>query len=296
MSKKDFFIPDNFGALPPRYSQYESSKVIIIPVPYEQTVSYKRGTKEGPRAIIEASKNIELYDEELEEEIYRVGIHTMDEIELLLGDPKDSLDKIFDLISQEIGKGRLMIALGGEHSITVPSVRAHKEVYKNLSVLQLDAHADLRDSYLGTKYSHACVVKRLLDEAPVVQVGIRSLSKEEASLAKKRKDSIFYAKDLYKKSISYEEIIHCLSEEVYVTIDLDVLDPSVMPSVGTPEPGGLQWYDMLDFLNALSQKRRIIGFDVVELSPIPGNISPDFLTARLIYKLIGYIYRKSNQN
>lgn len=291
MSKKDFFIPNNFGGLPLKYSNHEGSRVLIIPIPYERTVSYRKGTRKGPQAIIEASKNLELYDEELKEEIYKIGIHTLNEIKPLCDDPKEMIEKVFEIISPEVKVGRLVITLGGEHSITIASVKAHREKFKNLSVLQLDAHADLRDSYCGTKYSHASVIRRILDFTPVTQVGIRSLSKEEADFVKKRKRVVFFAKDIFKNKTFFEEIMSSLSEEVYLTIDLDVLDPSIMPSVGTPEPGGFQWYDILNFLHTLSQRKKIVGFDVVELAPISGNVSPDFLAARLIYKLIGYIFK-----
>lgn len=296
MGKKNFTIPNNFGALPEEDSGYDNSKVLILPVPLEQTVTYRRGTKDGPRAIIEASKNLELYDEELNQDIYKVGIHTLDEIEPLLSDPGEMIDELRKIIASELRGGRFVIPLGGEHSITVASVRAYKEQYENLSVLQLDAHADLRDSYSGTKYSHACVVRRILDDVPVVQAGIRSLSREEADFVAKEKRELFFARDLVEHKVSVDEIVSKLTDEVYVTFDLDVLDPSIMPSVGTPEPGGLNWYDTLTLLRGLAERKRIVGFDVVELSPIPGNVSPDFLTAKLIYKLIGYIFKENYHN
>lgn len=296
MEKQNFTIPNNFGALSDEVSSYDNSRVLILPVPFEQTVTYGKGTKDGPRAIIEASKNLELYDEELDEDIYRIGIHTLDEVEPLSSDPGEMLDELCKIISSELKGGRFVIPLGGEHSITVASVRAYKEHYENLSVLQLDAHADLRDSYSGTKYSHACVIRRILDDVPVVQAGIRSLSREEADFVTKEKRELFFARDLVEQKVSVDEIISKLTDDVYVTFDLDVLDPSIMPSVGTPEPGGLNWYDTLTLLRNLAERKRVVGFDIVELSPIPGNVSPDFLTAKLIYKLIGYIFKGNYHN
>jgi agmatinase len=292
MKKEKFTIPHNFGALPFKHSQHDKARAVIIPFPYEQTVSYKTGTKDGPRAIIEASKNLELYDEELDSDIFKMGIHTLDEIEPSLGNPEEMLGEIFSIVLSEIKEGKFTVILGGEHSLTAPCVRAHKEKYKNLSVLQLDAHADLRDSYLGSKYSHASVMRRVLVDTPLVQAGIRSLSREEIDFVRKEQRKIYFAKEFVTDRNSWEKIISALTEEVYLTLDLDVLDPSIMPSVGTPEPGGMGWYDVLEFLFLLSKEKKIVGFDVVELSPIPGNIAPDFLAAKLVYKLLGYIFKK----
>jgi agmatinase len=284
---RKLFLPNNFLGIPQPFSTYKKSKFVILPVPYEQTTTYKTGTKEGPQAIITASKQVELFDEELKIEAYKVGINTAEELEPTSKGPEEMIERIYQVGRELLKDSKVIAMLGGEHTISIGMIKAYKEKYKNLSVLQLDAHADLRQSYQGSKFSHACTMRRVREFAPAVQVGIRNISLEEHNWVKKNKIHLFYAREKDKSSV--DEIINSLSDNVYLTFDLDFLDPSIMPSVGTPEPGGYLWYETLDFLKTLSQKVNIVGFDVVELCPQPGNIAPDFLAAKLIYKLIGFI-------
>ncbi len=287
MLDKKFFLPDNFLGIPKQFSDYTNSKFVILPVPYEQTTTYKAGTKEGPQAILTASKQVELFDEELKLEAYKVGIFTAEELEPTSKGPEEMIERIYRTARKLLKHGKTVVTLGGEHTVSIGTIKAYKEKYKNLSVLQLDAHADLRQSFLGSKFSHACTMRRVREFAPAVQVGIRNISLEEHNWVKKNRIGLFYAQE--KDKYSSDQIINSLSDNVYLTFDLDFLDPSIMPSVGTPEPGGYLWYETLDFLKTLAQKVNIVGFDVVELCPQPGNIAPDFLAAKLIYKLIGYI-------
>lgn len=263
---------------------FNKAKVVILPVPYEGTVFYRHGTSGGPKAIIDASCNMETYDIELKKDFIKLGIYTFDEVNPESASPEkmiNSLEKIFDKILK-FKKWPLM--LGGEHSITQSAVRALKKKYKDLTVLQLDAHADLRDEWEGTQYSHACVMRRCREIANVVQVGIRSMSEEEAKYLEKNKiNSVFYSPELDAK-----KVLKHLSKNVYLTIDLDVLNPALMPAVGSPEPGGLIWYPFMNFLKEIMSKVKIVGADVVELAPLPGNIAPDFMAAVIAYKIIGY--------
>ncbi len=284
-------INNVFLDLDTEINSYQKSKFVILSIPYEQTTSYKCGTKEGPKAIINASRYIELYDEEMNKCPYEAGVHTFGELEIDYSGPKSMVEKIYKNTKEIIRKDKVLISLGGEHSITSGLVKAHKEFYPDLSVLQLDAHADLREEYEGTEFSHASAIRRSLEYCPCVQAGIRSISKEEANFLKNTdRIKMFYAFDVLKNfKNSINEITNSLSDTVYLTIDLDVLDPSIMPAVGTPEPGGLNWYEILELLKYVASRKKIIGIDIVELMPLKENISSDFLAAKLIYKLIAYL-------
>jgi agmatinase len=271
-------------------SVINQAQILILPIPYEQTVSYRPGTREGPRAIITASQEVETYDEELDQETYKVGIHTLRELGPIMSGPQEMIASVQKRVSALLPKEKFLVALGGEHSLSFGLVQAFKEKYPSISVLQLDAHADLRDSYQGTPFSHASVMHRIMEIAPSVQVGVRSLSREESRLIKERELPVYFARDTRGGDNWMEKAMEKLSPQVYLTIDLDVLDPSIMPSVANPEPGGLTWEQILRFLRLLSIKREIVGFDVMELCPISGNIAPDFLAAKLTYRLLGYIF------
>lgn len=286
----------NFGDLLEEYSSFEKSKVIILPIGYEVTASYLKGTKEGPRAIIKASHYVELYDEELDIELYKIGIHTLPEI-TSEESPQKVIEQIASKVSQLSNQKKFILGLGGEHSITIGIIKGLKGNYKDLSVLLLDAHADLRDEYEGEKLSHACVSRRIIEMLPITIAGVRSLSLEEAEYIKSNPVNIFYSMHMQENTNWEEEVISTLTENVYLSIDLDVFDPSIMPGVGSPEPGGLNWYDIIKFLRILSDERHIIGSDIVELSPQPGIVVSDFTAAKLAYKLIGYIFgRKQASN
>jgi len=279
-----------------RRVKFDDAGIIILPVPYEGTVTYGAGTRNGPKAIISASGHVELYDDELDCESHAWGIHTLPELATDHRDPHEVFQIIRKTGNRLAASGKLIIMLGGEHSVTPGMVAAFARTHSPMSVLQLDAHADLRDKYDGTQYSHACAMRRVLEHCPAVQVGIRSLSRPEMRFIQRENLPVFFMRDIRARTDWMDEAIGRLSENVYVTIDLDVFDPSIMPSTGTPEPGGLLWDETLTFLKTLAEKRRIVAFDVVELSPQPGNIAPDFLAAKLIYKLIGYIFKNSNNN
>ncbi len=285
-------VPDNFLGLDERFTDYKKSKVAVMQVPYEGTVTYRKGTSHGPRAIIEASKQVEVYDDELDYCPCDLGISTLKPINVK-GNPEDVINNVYTEIKKILQDNKFIITLGGEHSITYAIVKAFKEKFKNLSVLQLDAHSDLRDSYEGTKFSHACVMKKIFDLGiKFTQVGIRSVSEEEIPFTKQKKLKIFYAKDIYNKDDWFKDVLSSLTDNIYITIDLDVFDPGIMPAVGTPEPGGLNWYKVINLLKEVFKKKNVVGCDIVELSPIKDNIVSDFTAAKLTYKLIGYKFMK----
>jgi agmatinase len=283
-----FYPRRNFAFIPPEYADFETSRVVILPVPYDSTTDWKSGAREGPMAIVDASHHLELYDLELDREIYLTGIHTLPELQPVMSGPEETIERVYKVTSDLVDAGKFVVMLGGEHSLTVGTVKALAQKFHRLSVLHLDAHADLRDEYEGTKYSHACVMRRVLEYCPIVQVGIRSLSMEEHQFLAQSQMSPFLAQDTPLDKERRDRIVSSLSEEVYVTIDLDVLDPSIMPAVGTPQPGGMGWYEVLDLLRQVAAKTTIVGFDVVELCPREGPASCAFLAAKLTYKLIGF--------
>ena len=292
---KSIFRPGNFLSLPPEFSGLESSEFVILPVPYEQTTTFKAGTREGPQAIINASQEVETFDEESKEEPFKAGIHTLEEVEITRRGPEKMAERVCQIAKELIDMNKRVVLLGGEHTTSIGMVKALREVYEKLSVLQLDAHADLRDAYQESKYSHACTMRRISEIAPFVGVGIRNLSLEEQEFVEKKKIDLFFAKDLTENAGWADQVLSRLSENVYLTMDLDFLDPSIMPAVGTPEPGGLLWNQTLDFLKKVAEGKNIVGFDCVELCPIPGLVAPDFLAARLVYKIIGYIVGKERR-
>jgi agmatinase len=253
------------------------------------TSTYQPGSRRGPAAIIEASTNMELYDDELKKETYLSGIHTTSPITIDARGPKNMINAVCKKIARVSAQNKIPVMLGGEHSISLGAVQVLKEKYPKLKVLQLDAHADLRESYQGSPYSHASVARRISEICPLIQVGIRSMSKEEADFLPSSKVKSYSADFALEKKDWCETICKDLSGDVFVTIDLDVFDPSIMPSTGTPEPGGLYWRDILRLLKLVSHSCKIRGFDVVELAPISGIVAPDFMAAKLIYRLMGYI-------
>lgn len=277
--------PWSFGALPPR--RPEEAAVVVLPAPLEATVTYRAGTRLGPAAIIDASRNMELFEEETGSEPHLAGIATLEEPELPT-DPEAAVKLLEPVCAEVLAAGKLLVTLGGEHTVSLAPIRAARRVCGPLSVLQLDAHADLRDTYLGSPYSHACAMRRALEVAPVVPVGIRSFSAEEAAFMRQEGLAPLLAQDITGRDF-VQEVIERLSPRVYVTIDLDVFDPSIMPAVGTPEPGGLGWYEVLGLLRQVAAQRQVVGFDVVELAPLPGHPAPDYAAARLAYKFMAYV-------
>lgn len=283
----------NFGGIEEKYEALETAAFVVVPVPYDLTTTYQGGTRKGPAAILEASCNMELYDEEIEAETYRAGIHTMEPLEAVASGPEGMLARIEEAVSGVFELGKIPVMLGGEHSITLGAVRAARKRYPKLSVLHLDAHADMRMSYQGTPYSHACIGRRMIELCPVVQAGIRSMSVEEAAYLRKRRLPVYSAAAIRQDRAWIGKLMRQLSRDVYITVDLDAFDPAVMPATGTPEPGGMLWYDVLDLLREVCRKKNVIGFDLVELAPIPGMVAPDFLAARLAYRMMGYVSHKS---
>lgn len=281
--------PFNFGGIEPGFSEYGKSKISIIPVPYDLTTTYISGARNGPRAIIEASTHMELYDEELKKETYKVGINTHEPLAVTNESPENMLRRVSEAVSLEIKSKKYQVMVGGEHSISLGVVRELVKKYPRLSVIQLDAHADLRDSYQGSPYNHACVGRRISEICPLVQVGVRSISQEEADFQKSSQVVTISDHEIKENETWVNNALSHLTDDVYLTLDLDVLDPAVMPAVGTPEPGGLNWHETIKFLRSLVKNKRIVSFDVVELSPQTGNVAPDFLAAKLIYRIMGYV-------
>ena len=278
----------NFGDLPSQLTSPDTSRVRVVSIPYEGTVTYGRGTHQGPRAIIEASRQLELWDEELQCEPSQAGIVTEVPLQCLSSGPEDVLKQIHEHVRGSLDKAVFGVYLGGEHSITVGVVRALVDIYPRFSVLQLDAHADLRDSYLGSSCNHACVMRRVGELVPFVGMGIRSFCREEAQFIRE-KGVVHQSAFQVEHSNEWQAVLESvLQDDVYLTVDVDVFDPSFVPSVGTPEPGGLSWQRVLDIIRFVASRRRLIGADVVELAPIPGLVAPDFLVAKLVYKIIGY--------
>ncbi|MCL4458565.1 MAG: agmatinase [Chloroflexi bacterium] len=257
-------------------------------MPYDSTISNTPGTRAGPQAIIDASQDLEHYDSDLGREIGQVGIHTLPELKPLMGGPRQMIERIEQVVTELAEQDKMVAMLGGEHTITIGAVAALSRRYQPLSVLQLDAHADLRDEYLGSRYTHASVMRRVLAHCPIVQVGLRSLSKEEAAFLAAGRAKPLFMEEIHQAADWISKVVSSLGENVYVTIDLDVLDPSIMPAVGLSEPDGLTWRQVLALLQAVAQNRKVVGFDVVELCPSQGPKSCAFLAAKLIYKFIGY--------
>jgi agmatinase len=281
------FLPDaTFAGLEAPYSNFDEARAVILPVPYDSTSEWRSGSRHGPQAIIDASQYLELYDLDLDLEIYKVGISTLPQVEPVLSSPQDMIERIYQVVKGLIQKRKLAVLLGGEHTLSLGAVRAFREAFPKLSVLQLDAHADLRDQYLGTRFGQACVMRRISELCPICQVGLRSLSLEEKQFLTQSKLTPFYMSDLSSRPTA-DRILDSLSEDVYITIDVDVLDPSIMPAVGTPEPDGMSWRQLLDVLEPVVLHKHLVGFDLMEFCPGEGPNSCAFLLAKLAYKLIG---------
>ncbi len=279
----------NFGGIDPAYPTFEEAAFVVIPIPYDLTSTYQSGSRRGPHAILEASGNMELYDEELCKETYLTGIYTLSPVESDARGPGEMVHVIRHAAADVLDHDKIPVILGGEHSISFGVVQAMREKYPGISVLQLDAHADLRNYYQCSPYGHASVGRRISELCPLVQAGIRSMSAEEAAFMKESSIRTFSADFILEENMWWEKICETLNGDVYITIDIDVLDPSIMPATGTPEPGGIYWKDILRLVRAVSSRCRVRGFDLVELSPIPGMVAPDFLAAKLVYRILGYL-------
>jgi agmatinase len=277
-----------FGGTTPTTTDFERARVVILPVPLDRTTSYVAGTRNGPHEVLVASSHMELWDEETGTDVHGIGIFTMKEMEFPFGSIDEVMAEIQRVASELVNRGKFLVVIGGEHSITPPIVAAMARQHAHLSVLQIDAHADLRDTFMGTRHNHACAMRRVLEHARATQVGIRSLSSEEAAAIPSLPTTVFYDFNMRRDPQWIDRVVDSLADTVYVTIDVDGLDPAIMPATGTPEPGGLSWYEMLALLRCVAERKKVVGFDLVELSPIGGNVAPNFLCAKLIYKLLSY--------
>jgi len=278
----------NFGGAEVVYD-YDHSDIIIVPVPYDGTSTWMKGSDRGPDAIMEASVNLEFYDVETGTEVHKRGIHTIDPV-AVNSSPEALVEAVFNTVHKLFSEKKFPVTVGGNHTISIGAVKAAAAEFESLTILQLDAHSDLRQEYEGSKYNHACAMARAREYAPVVQVGIRSMAAEEIPYADRQR--IFFAHELYYAKTLYERAVSLLTENVYVTIDLDVFDPSVMPSTGTPEPGGPDYYERMHFLRDVALKRNIVGFDVAELCPMPSGKYPEFVAAKVIYQFLSYIFSR----
>lgn len=279
----------NFCGLDGPRTEYRRCRFVVLPVPYDATTSYQGGTRWGPQAIITASAYLEWYDEELDFEPCERGIYTSPYLECDARGPEYMVSAVERKIGEVLRDGKFPVMLGGEHILTVGAVRAVREAFPEISVLHIDAHADMRDTYQNSPYSHACVGRRIYELCPIVQVGIRSMSKEESVFIREKNISSFSSHFVMERENWVEMVLEKLKREVYITIDVDCFDPAIMPATGTPEPGGLSYREVIKLLKAVTENFRVRGFDLVELSPIAGMVAPDFLCARLAYRLMGYI-------
>ena len=284
---------ENFGGLPAENSKYENARAVIFPIPLERTTTYEHGTRNGPAAIIAASRNMETWDEELSVETFsKIGIATLPAIDTAEGTLEKVLADIYTTELALLGDGKFPVALGGEHSLTPPLVAAAAKKFPDLSVLQIDAHADLREAYQGNPASHASAMRRVVEICPAVQVAIRSLSIEESEAIPRLRTKIYWARDIARAPIEtwIPRVVADLSAHVYLTVDLDGFDPAYMPATGTPEPGGLDWYQVTSLIRAVAKEKKIMAADVVELLPQHGDHASDFLAAKLVYKILGYVF------
>ncbi len=281
-----------FGGTTPTTVDFDAARVVILPIPFDRTTSYVPGTRTGPHEILVASSHMELWDEETQTDVHSIGICTLPEIEFPFATMEEVVAELRRVASELVHRSKFPVFLGGEHSITPPLVAAVAEKHPKLSVLQLDAHADLRRDYMGTPHSHACAMRRTLEFAKTTQVGIRSLSSEEAADVPSLPTTIFYDYNMRRDPNWMDRVVDTLGDDVYITIDVDAFDPAIMPATGTPEPGGLSWYEALALLRKTIERRNVVAWDIVELSPMGGNVAPNFLCAKLIYKMLAYRFGK----
>lgn len=281
----------NWFDIPSPYDRLERARVVVIPAPYEGTVSWGKGAGQGPAAILAASPYLERYESVLRREPYRVGIHVRAPLKLP-ADPAGAIAAVETAVAETLASGRRPVVLGGEHTVTLGAVRACRDRYPDLSVLQLDAHADLREEYEGTPFSHACVMRRVAElPVPFVQAGLRAFSEEERDWLAARGQVPIHAREIVRSSAWIERCLAPLSGHVYLTVDVDVLDPSEMPATGTPEPGGIGYHHLLDLVLGLAASgKEVVGFDLVELAPLPGLHHPQYLAASLVYVMIGAFF------
>jgi len=282
----------NYAGIEDEFARYEKAEVVLIPVSYDGTSTWQKGANKGPAAFLDASENMELYDIETDSEVFRKGIFLNEELNSFES-PEAMVKTVHDEVKDHIKNRKLVTLVGGEHSISIGTIRAFNESYQNLTVLQIDAHADLRKTYEGTPYNHACALHEASQSANLIQVGIRSMDISEKKYL--NPDKTFFAHEMVMDEFWTDKAIDLMTDNVFITIDLDGFDPSILPSTGTPEPGGLLWYETLDFLKRIAEEKKIVGFDIVELCPNEINKSSDFLAAKLYYKILSYIFNEPGE-
>ena len=276
-----------FAAIPEEFSLYETASIAVLPIPYDGTSTWMKGADRGPLALLDASAHLELYDIETDSEVFRHGIVTLDPV-VCPDDPEEMVTAVSERATAVLEDGKFLVGIGGEHSVSVGLVRAMAKRYANLSVLQFDAHSDTRDVYEGSRYNHACVMSRIGEISPYAQVGVRSMDSSE--LRNLKRNRTFFAHEILKTSNLLNKILEALTRDVYITIDLDVFDSSIMPSTGTPEPGGLDWYGLIGIIESVVREKNVVGLDITELLPNPGNRGPDFLAAKLVYRILSMVF------
>jgi len=277
----------NYAGIPDEFAQLETSNIVLIPVPYDGTSTWIKGADKGPEAFLKASENMELYDIETDSEVYKKGVFLANPI-TVNHSPEALVNQVHETVLEYLKMKKFVTVFGGEHSVSIGSIRAFNDYFKNLTILQIDAHADLRDEYEGSAYNHACAVHEAQKKANLVQVGIRSMDISEKKFLKK--ENCFFAHEIHTDPMWMNKVLNKLTAQVFITIDLDGFDPSIMPSTGTPEPGGLTWYQVIDFIKLVAAKRNVVGFDIMELCPNENNKAPDFLAAKLYYKILSYVF------
>ncbi|WP_046744516.1 agmatinase [Kordia zhangzhouensis] len=282
-----------YAGIPEAYASFEKSKIVLIPVTYDGTSTWGKGADKGPEAFLHASENMELYDIETDSEVYKQGIYLADTI-TEDASPEAMVKAVHDVTKTNIKRNKFVTLFGGEHSISIGAMRAFNECFDNLTVLQLDAHADLRKEYEGSKYNHACALYEANQNTNLVQVGIRSMDAIERTIM--NEDNVFFAHDMVNDDYWMDNAIEAMTDTVYITFDLDAFDSSIMPSTGTPEPGGLFWYETLEFLKRVFEEKNVVGFDIVELCPNSNDKSSDFLAAKLYYKMLSYKFFEQNED
>ncbi|WP_047418399.1 agmatinase [Cellulophaga sp. Hel_I_12] len=275
----------NYAGIPDKFAQLETAKVVLIPVPYDGTSTWGKGADKGPDAFLKASENMELYDIETDTEVYEQGVFLADPV-TENSSPEAMVKAVHDVTKDFIKRNKFVTLFGGEHSISIGSIRAFNECFDNLTVLHIDAHADLRESYEGTKCNHACAVHEASQTTNLIQIGIRSMDAIEKTFMDEEKT--FFAHDMVNDEYWMDKVIDLMTGNVFITFDLDAFDPSILPATGTPEPGGLFWYETLDFLKKVFEEKNVVGFDIVELCPNKNDKSSDFLAAKLYYKMLSY--------
>lgn len=280
----------NYGGIPEPYCNLDFAKIVVLPIPYDGTSTWGKGADRGPEALLEASANMELYDIETDSEVFLQGIYTASPV-LESSSPEKMTEAAYQATKKYLDLGKFIVSIGGEHSVSIGPAWAHIDKFKDITVLQIDAHTDLRPEYDGTRFNHACVMARIRERSPIVQVGIRSMDTVELPFADKSR--IFFARDIVGCDDSWmEQVISKLTGNVYLTVDLDGFDPAIVPGTGTPEPGGLSYYDVFNLVKKVIATKNLVGFDVVELAPIPGHRSSQFLATKLIYQVLSQRFRK----